>query len=94
MSIFKKMKVDQRWPRKSNFIQRLAAKIVAKRLLERPDGTWQVFGKNHEGQHVELYERNTGIAQRVLREMGFDICEYDLMTEKQKQELQKKGVNK
>jgi len=93
MSILKKMTVDQGWPRKANFIQRLAAKIVAKRLLEKPDATWQVFGKNHEGQHVELYERNTGIAQRVLREMGFDVCEYDLMTENQKHELKQKGVN-
>lgn len=69
-------RVDKWWPRKASSIQRIAAKIVASMLLENPTATWQMYGKR-DGSFT--YSEHTQLAQIVLREAGFSVCEADLM---------------
>jgi len=90
------MKIDKNWPRKGNVIQRIAARIISNRLLSNPDATWQVFGEPWEGRTGCVFERNTSFAQRILRDVGYSVCEYDLMTDQQKEEslLKKPNIEK
>lgn len=86
-----KFKVDPYWQRqgrKSNWLDRWAARRVAGMFLERPTDTWQVFGKEWsnfkngqfvEPKTVESYLAHTQIAQIILRTAAYKVAEIDLM---------------
>lgn len=76
------LRVDKMWPRKSSFIQRIAARIIANMFLEYPSHTWQSFGEKDGVLDSETMAsidlQHVSIAQMVLREVGYSVSEADL----------------
>jgi len=88
MTKLPRMTVDKNW-RPRNFIQRVAARIVARMFLEAPNATWQTFGEPWGGEPGCVFQKHSSLAQMVLRESGYDVCEATLNPP----DLRKKGVS-
>lgn len=75
-----KFPVDKMWPKRS-FIQRWAARIVAKMMLESKGESYQCSGEINWHlfpNRADVQVPDIQFAHWILRESGYSVCQADI----------------